>query len=309
MDEFSFVEKLKEIFATDTSDVLVGIGDDCAVIKTPNASSLLFCADLLTEGIHFNAPTSEDDWRKIGYKALAVNLSDIAAMGGSADFATVSLALPARHGARAGILIAEGIAACARKFGVKVVGGDTSSACNDLTIDVALVGRAPQDGAIKRSTAKAGDLIYVSGPLGGSLTHGRHLTFTPRLAFATELLRIARPSAMIDISDGFLNDLGHICRQSGLGATLNLADIPIHADAKSTKNPLDGALNDGEDFELCFCMTPADVKKLAAHDEWPDDAKPICVGEMQSAEGIFGINKNGNKDPLKNRGYQHEIKN
>ena len=233
--------------------VVHGIGDDAAVLKLDARRYQLFTTDMLVEGIHF---TLRSPAKQVGYKALACNISDIAAMGGLPTCAVVSIGLPSTIKMSYVQDLYLGMAALAAKFSVSIVGGDTVKS-DQLTINIALLGEVEKKHLTLRSGAKPGDMIFVSGALGNTLKTAKHLNFMPRIKEARFLVQRFRPSAMMDISDGLAGDLGHILKASGVGAVLEVDKIP--------KNPgatLDSALTGGEDFELLFTLPPARGRKL-----------------------------------------------
>ncbi len=238
------------------ADVRVGAGDDCAVIGRPRAARWqLLKADVVVEGVHF---TREDDPRRVGWKAMCRALSDIAAMGGVPAHALVTLAVsPEEEVARVKAIYA-GLRRAAAKFGVSIVGGETSRSPGPLFLDIALSGWVERARCVLRSGGKPGDVLYVTGRLGGSRA-AKHLDFTPRLAEARWLTAHFRPSAMMDLSDGLAIDLPRLARASGCGFTLNEAAIP-----RTRGATLAQALGDGEDFELLFSIAPRQAAKLEA---------------------------------------------
>jgi thiamine-monophosphate kinase len=244
MGEFDHIRWLRRQIAS-ADGVRVGIGDDCAVLAPPNQATLI-TTDMLLDGSHFRL--AEIGPRRVGRKALAVNLSDIAAMGGRPTTAVVSLGLP-REGANA---IAEevfhGLKSLADEFGVALVGGDTNTWDGPFVISITLLGEPGPHGPILRSGAKPGDWLLVTGPLGGSIL-GKHLDFTPRVREGLALQDHARPHAMIDISDGLAADVGHLAEESGRGFVLFAERIPVSDAAQSLNDgvaPLQHALGDGE---------------------------------------------------------------
>jgi len=261
--EFAYIEWLRKRTPTHPR-VLIGPGDDCAALA-PGTRPLLVTTDMLMDGTDFLL--AEVDPRRIGRKAMAVNLSDIAAMAGVPIAAVVSVALPQITNARK---LAEelylGMREMADRFQVPIVGGDTNSWDGKLVISVTLFGEATERGSVRRNGAKPGDWLYVTGPLGGSIL-GRHLDFMPRIAEALALHEAVDLDAMIDISDGLSADLHHILEESGCGATLDADAIPIHPDAilrsqSSGRPPLEHALTDGEDFELIFAVSPEQIHRV-----------------------------------------------
>jgi len=260
--EFAFIDWLRARTSA-SARVLVGPGDDTAVIA-PGSRSQLVTVDMLMDGTDFHL--AEVGPRAAGRKAMAVNLSDIAAMAGIPTAAVASVALPSGHGRRLAEQLYLGLRDVADAFGVAIVGGDTNSWNHPLAISVTVLGEATERGPVLRRGAKPGDWLFVTGPLGGSI-RGKHLTVTPRVHEALRLHEAAELHAMIDISDGLAADLAHILEESRCGAVLDAKAIPISADAAelsltSGKTPLQHALGDGEDFELLFAVSSADGERV-----------------------------------------------
>lgn len=234
--------------ATPARGVLRGIGDDTAVLApAPRGALQLFTMDALACGTHF---TASDPPQAVGWKAIAVNISDIAAMGGTPFCAVVSLGVPPRTPRRYADGILRGMQHAARAFTLAIVGGDTIRA-DVITISVAMLGYTRRTQLCLRSGARPGDLIAVTGPLGASLCTGRHLRFTPRLAEAHWLVAHAKPSAMMDLSDGLAMDAARMATASNVSLLLSSQSIPRHRGAS-----LHAALHDGEDFELLCTFSP-----------------------------------------------------
>lgn len=235
--------------ANDT--LLLGPGDDCAITRRDDAWDTLLKTDALVEGIHFTPGTEA---QLIGRKALARAISDIAAMGGLPEHALITLFV--HPGRTLSLLegIYDGLAALAAEYGIALAGGETSSLPQDgLAIGITLTGKVERGCAVLRGGGRPGDVLYVSGALGGSFESGRHLSFTPRVALARELLRLGlRPNAMMDISDGLASDLPRLARASGCGFELHETSLPCHPGC----TPLQ-ALCDGEDYELLLALPPA----------------------------------------------------
>jgi len=234
--------------------VVRGIGDDCAVLQGPGRMLRLFASDMLVEGVHF---TRDAPAEGIGWKALAVNVSDVAAMGGLPRQAVISLGLPRATPVSFVDRLYHGLRRCAAAYGVDLVGGDTSRA-PVVVIDVAILGEVEKGRVVYRSGARPGDGLWVTGRLGGSLRSGRHLRFRPRVEEARALTARAKPHAMMDLSDGLGPDLLKMCEQSGVSAVLEGARIPRNAGCS-----VEQALNDGEDFELLVAAAPRDAQKLS----------------------------------------------
>jgi len=223
--------------------VRVGIGDDAALV-----GDIILKVDAVVEGTHFSRATPA----QIGHKAMARPLSDLAAVAGIPRWALVSIVLPRGRGFATAKAVYRGAERTARRFGVRIVGGDLTVTRGAMVVTVTIAGEKGPHGFVKRSGARPGDRVFVTGPLGGSLL-GKHLSFTPRVREALKL----RPTAMIDISDGFAIDLHRLCEASGVGAQVDLSKVPISAAAKrlarrTGRRPIDHALNDGEDYELLY---------------------------------------------------------
>ncbi|MFK7820763.1 MAG: thiamine-monophosphate kinase, partial [Planctomycetaceae bacterium] len=255
--EFELIGKLRQQLSEFGSPLRVGPGDDAAVIELADGTCELLAADMLLGGVHFE---HDADPRLVGRKALAVNLSDIAAMGGTPKAALISVALPKGKGVAEPLH--QGLFELATEFGVAIAGGDTTSWDGPLVINVAVTGNLNAgEEPFLRSGAKVGDWIFCTGPVGGSID-GHHLTFTPRLRESTALRAVANVSSMIDISDGLASDLHHILTESQVGARVYVDRIPYRSNIASSKNALERALGDGEDFELLFTVNEADGRRL-----------------------------------------------
>lgn len=209
-NEFELVDWIRQLARPDRR-VLLGIGDDCAVLKSPGKSEVLVTTDMLMDGRHFDL--TFDSPRQVGMKALGVNLSDIAAMAGKPISAFVAAALPKKYDFEFAGEILKGIAEAAYLNGVHLSGGDTNAWDGPLVLCITVVGESTPPGPVKRSGAKLADWIFVTGPLGGSRL-GRHLKPQPRLKEARAIHSAAEIHAMIDISDGLVSDLGHILDSS-----------------------------------------------------------------------------------------------
>lgn len=298
INEIELIEQLTSHLETDKS-FLKHIGDDAAVIKFPEKHLLLFTSDMLIEGVHFSLKTAS--WRAIGHKALSRNISDIAAMGGLPKYATVSLGLPKNYSLENIKALYNGIKKTAQKFKVLIAGGDISRS-KKLIVNIALIGLAKKTEVTYRDKAKKGELIFVTGKLGGSIK-GKHLTFTPRLKEARYLVEKFKPTSMIDLSDGLAQDLGRIIGQSNVGAQLYKENIPISKESSSFEN----ALYDGEDFELLFTIEKKKADKLIKN--WPKSFK-LKVSEIglivDKKEGFYYQDRCGKKHKVKPKSkYRH----
>ena len=302
--ETSIISQLS-LYCPSNSTVRYGIGDDAAVLA-PEQGEQLICQDMLMDGVHFLCAQHAPE--RIGHKALAVNLSDIAAMGGQALSATIALALP-RDRITTDFIdrLYRGFQALAQRFNVAIVGGDTNIWSGPLVVSVTGLGRVHGKGAIKRSGARAGDLIYVTGPLGDSYASGHHLDFQPRLEEARHLMDRLTLNSMIDLSDGLGKDLREIAHQSRLRAALWAAHLPLRPSLQS--QPLEEArrraLADGEDFELCFTVTTEEARLLdSMRSELPS---LYCIGRMLPGTGLAWETYPGIFEDITTQGYEHKI--
>lgn len=284
LGEFGLIDVLKELVAAEPrrgpawERLIIGIGDDAAAWRG-EARTQLATIDALVQDVHFKLALTS--WEDLGWKSLAVNLSDIAAMGGRADYALVSLALPGDTDARDIVMFYQGMLALAREFDVAVVGGNIARAPL-VVINVAIFGSG--DGLLRRSAARPGDLVAVTGYLGASagglelLTRGTKLPAKTagelRRAFRRPYPRLKEGQALatcgvraaIDISDGLIADLGHICQESGLGARIETEKVPVAPAAQAAfgDRALAMALAGGEDYELIFTAAPSEMDSIAA---------------------------------------------
>jgi thiamine-monophosphate kinase len=308
MNELDLIARLTKSLPTNET-VLVGAGDDCAVLDFGLPGKLiLFKTDAVVEGFHF---TKETPPEKIGRKALARGLSDIAVMAGTPVAALVTIALPENFEPEFVEKIYDGLNALAEKSSVAIVGGETTTNPERILISIALIGTVARGKQVLRSDAKIGDAIFVTGELGGSLAE-KHLEFEPRLAEARWLAEKFSIHAMIDLSDGLAGDLPHVLKASGVGAELLKSAIPVSREAKlaarkspSAKPAFAAALTDGEDFELLFTVAAKSAVKLI--DAWKKEfprLKLSCIGKIVSGDGILIRDKSGSHK-LNAHGYVH----
>jgi len=308
MNEVELIEQLTRHLPGHPS-TLVGAGDDCAVLDFGDPGRVvLFKTDAVVEGIHFEAGT---DPARVGHKALARCLSDVAAMAGTPTHALVTLAVPADFDARYLERLYAGLSELAAKHGVGIVGGETTTNPERILISVAMLGTAVRGQCPLRSGAKPGDAVFVTGELGGARA-GKHLDFEPRLAQARWLVEHFPVHAMIDLSDGLARDLRHVLKASQVGAELLDEAIPISRAARQTARASAGAkparvaaLTDGEDFELLFTVPSRQAVPLL--DAWKKafpDLKLSCIGKITAAPGLTLRNKQGRR-PLTVDGYVH----
>ncbi|MBN1870136.1 MAG: thiamine-phosphate kinase [Candidatus Omnitrophica bacterium] len=293
LGEFGLIDRIRKQVKGLSAGV-VGIGDDAAVVPLSSGKYLLLTTDMLVEGVHFTLAMPA---RGIGHKAIASSVSDIAAMGGVPKYAVVSLAVPPSLPCPVVSQMYQGMIMAARKFGVEIVGGDTVKG-QKVIINVALTGEVKKNEVVYRHGARAGDRIFVTGPLGRSLKSGRHLRFVPRVLESQYLVKRHKPTAMIDISDGLVADLGHILAESRVGAVIEGRAVPRRREAS-----LKEALYDGEDFELLFTLSPSKAKGLEKHNKSP--FRVYRIGEIVSEGEGLQMRTTGGLKRLKIKGYTH----
>ena len=281
------------------------VGDDCAILSSADPKKfLLYTCDPVVEGIHFLHDTPP---RRVGWKAMARNLSDIAAMGGLPRWAIVSLGLRSKTSVRWVEELYSGLRAAAAKFGCQIVGGDTTRVTHEQFVVVTLVGDVEKSRVARRSGARVGDSVFVTGALGGSL-RGKHLTFMPRIHESRWLVDNFPIHAMIDLSDGLSSDLQRLveANRSGVGFEIHAAEVPI---ARAARGRLSAALNDGEDFELLFTIDPRHVTALRTKWARTFALELTEIGRVVRSRGrVALIERDGTRRPLTPAGYDHFAK-
>ena len=301
--ELALVEFFRRSAGRDPHRVPIGIGDDMACLRV-QADSILITTDMLLDGVHFDS--KQHTCEQIGRKAIACSLSDCAAMACKPAGAAVSVALSASMGQPDAERLFTGMKAVADEFDCPIVGGDTTSWTHPLAIDVSMLAEpATPRSPVRRAGARAGDDVYVTGLLGGSLA-GRHLSFTPRVREATVLARDLRDKlhAMMDLSDGLSLDLLRLCQAGGVGAELDqallesaISDAARGAARDDGKTPLEHALHDGEDFELLFVVE--------AGTSVPDLGVPHTRAGRITRDALTIRSGTGAVSPLRPGGYEH----
>ena len=306
-DEFALIKRFFEPLGGNRNDVLLGIGDDAAVLDLPDGTHLVAATDTLVEQVHFDDRFSSAD---IGYRALAVNLSDFAAVGARPAWALLSLSLPEANDSWLDGF-ATGFRELAQAHAVVLIGGDTTR--GPLNIAVTLLGYIQTERRLTRSGARPGNRVYVTGTLGdaaGALAGTKNKTLMsrllrpkPRVAFGCTLHGLA--TAAIDVSDGLLADCEHLTRQSGVGARIDGSLLPI-SDELRTQYPdqvLDLALTGGDDYELLF-TTPPDREKAVIERAVEQNLRLTCIGEITEDQTVTCV-VDGKSHIPSNRGYVH----
>lgn len=288
--------------------LVLGAGDDAAVIQLTDGKQLVATTDMLMDGVDFRV--GEHDPAQIGHKTLAVNLSDLAAMAARPVAALVSLCLPQVGGESLTKALYNGLLATAAQYNVAIAGGDTNSWNGPLVINVTALGEVTPGREWRRSGARPGDRILVTGSFGGSIL-GRHLHVEPRVNEALWLAEHAEVHAAIDVSDGLSLDLSRVAEASGCGAAIDLASVPIASAAiqlvtqlADGSTPLDHALSDGEDFELILAVPASEAARLVSQQPL---AVPVCdIGRFIDRPGLWSVDGD-NLRSLAPRGWEHRL--
>jgi thiamine-monophosphate kinase len=302
--EAEFVRWLREHLPSHPA-LRLGLGDDAAVLGLAGRSEIVITTDLVSDGVDFQL--QQINPRRAGRKALAVNLSDLAAMAARPLAAVVAIALP-RAGANQrspfdlAVALYEGMLPLAEEFGLAIAGGDTNTHDGPLVVSVTALGEITDRGPLTRRGGRVGDKLLVTGRLGGSI-HGHHLDFTPRVREALALHERYQLDAGMDLSDGLALDLSRLAAESNCGAVIHVDRVPISDAAQKLVDPLRHALGDGEDFELLVAVPPA-VADAILHNE-PLDCRVTCVGELIAESGLWQQTAGGERKPLEPTGWQH----
>lgn len=305
-DEFEFIHWIRRQLA-DSPNIPVGVGDDCAALAMPNGSVALVTTDMVIEGVHFKL--QETTPRQVGHKAIARGLSDIAAMAGEALAVVVAVAAPKHVSISFLQEMFRGMKATADACNAAIVGGDVATGELPLTLTVTAIGTGDEATLTLRSGARAGDVLLVTGDLGGAML-GRHLSFMPRLAEAQWLTRAMTVHAMIDISDGLAADANHIARESGMGIEIWEEAVPVSAAASKLAEtaggtPLEHALHDGEDYELLLTVAARDAEDALQRTDLP--VRLTCIGDVVAGSGLWIRKRGADRRPLEPRGWTHKF--
>ena len=322
LGEFGLIASIRKMAARVPSSVVIGMGDDAAALRISPSSVLLATTDMLLENIHFDL--SYTDFFSLGWKSAAVNLSDIAAMGGKPRFCLTSLGIPKSISVEQIKEFYRGFNTVLRAHHVALVGGDTCSSRKGFIVNVAVLGESDKRRIVRRSGARPGDRIFVTGTLGDAaagwelLKSGvkrkntdvrrmidKHLRPVPRIAWGRKIALSGCAHSMIDISDGLSSDLCHICKDSAVGAVVNAEKIPISVELRKLsgshiKATSAYALSGGEDYELLFTVPPKKLERFRSLNMPASD-----IGEISATRKNYIVESNGKRKPLDPSGYDH----
>jgi thiamine-monophosphate kinase len=322
LGEFGLIDLIMKRIYTKDERVVLNIGDDAAILKSSPGKLLIFTTDTVMENVHFDLRYCS--FKNVGWKSMAANLSDIAAMGGTPLAGLVSLGLPKRIKVEQVLELYSGMKILSSKFSCPIVGGDIFSSPQGMVVTISLLGEVERNLFKTRVGAKVGDLIYVTGDLGeaeaglrvlrkskakiSSITK-KHLTPYPRVSESRLLVRNLKITAMIDVSDGLSSDLHHICEESNKGALIYAEKIPVSQRiTKVCKSlnllPLNLALSSGEEYELLFTLSPSQEKKIGKITK--GKFRVTLIGEVRKKEeGVKILDLDGKIRNLKKTGYTH----
>lgn len=326
LGEFGLIDLIKNDTINDPGSVVVGIGDDAAVLLPTPRQLQLVTTDMLVENVHFSLETTSP-WQ-LGYKSVAVNFSDIAAMGGIPKQVVVSVAFTKETPVEFIVNLYQGMKEICKEFGANIVGGDTVSSPDGIVINVCAVGEVEPTNLVKRSGAQIGDVVAVTGFLGNSgagldlLMNGdweeydfalplvtAHLTPRPQVAIG-HALAISGASSMDDISDGLASEANEIAAASKVGIELYADRIPLSKELRRAaeavgKNPLDYALFGGEDFQLVFTISPERFNELKEQEQELGKQLTAVGKVVSSQEGVYLVSEDGQRSKLEPKGYNH----
>ncbi len=325
--EFGLIERMAEHFSADASGLVTGIGDDAAVLDGGEGRYLLLTTDMLLEEVHFR--TDQISPRQLGMKTVAVNISDIAAMGGSPKWMLLSLGLPEETAVDYVDQFSVGASKMANRYGVTLIGGDTTASPKGVVVNAVVVGEVAKEELLLRKGAGEGDQLFVTGTVGDSAAGYRclsgrcgeeaggeafnqlvlrHLSPEPRVKEARYLAGRKLATSMIDLSDGLAQDLGHLCRASGVGAKIWFDRVPLSEQfnrlSEAGAFEVETALTGGEDYELLFTVP---IEKVEALDRLEKElgCRVTHIGEICKDEGVTVFDSNNQPVSFQRDGYEH----
>ncbi|MFQ5825083.1 MAG: thiamine-phosphate kinase [bacterium] len=326
--EFGLIERIKKIVEVPNKDLLTGMDDDTAAFRISKDQILLLSTDALIEGVHFSLKYFS--FFHLGWRAMAANLSDLAAMGGWPQYAVVSLSLPQNLQVESVEEMYHGMKTLADQYHTTIIGGDTTRSPERIFISLAVIGQVEENQLTQRAGAQVGDALFITGTLGGSQAglkvlksqeawlkkkYGsaveRHLSPKPRIKEALFLVNKFAIHSMIDISDGLASEVNHICHQSDVGALVYESQLPLDPETKSVaeyfgESPVDYAMNGGEDYELLFTTPEINVHEIQKKIHKKFGLSCSKVGMIiEKAEGIYLEKTDRKKIPLDFKGYDH----
>jgi thiamine-monophosphate kinase len=323
--EFSLIDRLRKAVQMRSNQVLLGIGDDAAVLRAHPQSDIILTTDALIEGVHFDLEYTPLE--SLGWKALAVNLSDIAAMGGSPLGATVSIAIPDRWRVEDVENLYAGLSRCAKTFRCPIVGGDTSRSLDGCFLSIAIAGETGLDQSVRRSGARVGDILCLTGEMGGAKTGlealiqrtgkrrfkksiRRFLEPIPRLEASSLLIRRLPVSSMIDVSDGLASEIQHLCMESDVGCSVDEERIPVSSEAirwaKEQHKPLSSyRFESGEEYELLFTLPRKAVEKNRIFHRLAQSVSVSIIGEITVPSRGVQIRRRKKTVPMDFHGWNH----
>ena len=329
LGEFGLINRIRKGCVVDPQRSIQGIGDDAAVIDADTVRALLVTTDMLLEGVHFDRATISG--QDLGAKALCVNLSDIAAMGGEARDAFVSLGIAPDTELAFLDDFYNGLKKLAREFNVNIMGGDTTRSSQGLVVSITLTGQVDRNDVLYRRGARVGDVVCITGPVGASsaglfmLRNGlqpendaearlidAHVRPLPHLAQGRFLSRTGAVHAAIDVSDGLAADLGHILQQSRVGARLFAGQLPVPEALtalaqRHDRDPLQWVLHGGEDYVLVICADPGAVSGLQQSFEKRFERPLYAIGEINASDTLELVDHQGRGKPIPTTGWNHFV--
>lgn len=326
LGEFGFIDRIKEGCLIRSQGIIKAIGDDCAVLKSPDASAILLTTDMLVENVHFRCDQTTPFL--LGRKSLAVNISDIAGMGGIPKDALVAIAVPGDIDVEFLDELYDGIMSIATEYDINLLGGDTVSSPKNLVISITLMGEAPEDEILYRSGAAAADVIFLTGTVGSSaagldiavekrrfvkkdLLLAAHFDPVPHVKAGRIIAASKAANSLIDVSDGIVSDLGHICDESGVGAIIEFARVPITELFREYCENYglaleDHALHGGEDYVLLGTAPEKSVRTLEETLK-SQDCSFFSIGTITKDKGIRVQYEDGSVREVNNSGFDHFI--